>query len=148
MGVGAKLVFPDNITREQLTYGLDLSKRYLGGGITEIIDPFREAIKAESPDIIVCDFVSAFGSHSADELGIPCVMHVPGPLDVCSFVSRVKYPGNSRLMSCCGMFCLRMDLLDAVSELNLDCLISRKNRDHFYAFHDRITICISFFGLD
>ena len=41
-----------------------------------------------------------------------------------------------------------MHFLDALSEMNLDCLISRKMRDHFYSFNDRITICISFFGLD
>ena len=88
MDVKAKLVFPDNITREQLTYGIDLSKKYLGGGIDSIIDPFREAIRAEAPDILVCDFVSGFGAHAADELGIPCVMHMPGSLDVFNFVAR------------------------------------------------------------
>ena len=71
-----------------------MSKRYLGGGIDDIIDPFREAIRAEAPDIIVCDFVSAFGAHAADELGIPCVMHMPGSLDVFNFVARQRYPGG------------------------------------------------------
>lgn len=35
-----------------------------------------------NPDIVICDFVSGFGAHAADELGIPVVIHAPSPLSL------------------------------------------------------------------
>ena len=32
------------------------------------------------PDIIVCDFFSRAGAFAADEMGIPCVINCPGPI--------------------------------------------------------------------
>ena len=54
----------------------------------ELIDDFRSAIAAERPDVIICDFVSGFGAHIADELGIPCIIEAPAPLSILQFVSR------------------------------------------------------------
>ena len=81
-GIKARLMFPDSITRDQLIQGKEMTRKYLGQGVCEIIDEFKPAIAAEKPDIIVCDFVSGFGAHVADELGIPCVIEAPAPLRI------------------------------------------------------------------
>lgn len=52
-----------------------------------------EEIKKIKPDIIVCDFVSRAGILAADEMGIPCVINIPGLLE---FVNNF---GMSRLIS-------------------------------------------------
>ena len=39
-------------------------------------------IKNLKPDIVVCDWFSRCGGYAADEMGIPCVIQVPGPLSL------------------------------------------------------------------
>ena len=65
-GVKARIVYPDDITRDQLIRGKDLTWKWLGQGVCEIIPEFVEAVKAEKPDVIVGDFFSGFAPHVAD----------------------------------------------------------------------------------
>jgi hypothetical protein len=60
-----------------------LERKYYGQGVTELIDVFKAEVEKVNPDLMICDFVSAFGTHSADELGIPCMIHAPAPFIVC-----------------------------------------------------------------
>ena len=148
-GLKCRLVFPDsNFTRDDLIQGKERTREYLGQGVCQVIDEFREAIRAEAPDLVITDFVSGFGTHAADELGIPCVIHAPAPLNILCAISREMYPSASRLHSCCGMFCLHMAIIDFFLEWNSSFWITKKYKDHFYGVAERIVICNSFFGLD
>ena len=125
-----------------------MQRQYLGQGVCELIDDFKPSIAAEKPDIIICDFVSGFGAHIADELGIPCVIEAPAPLSILQVISRSMLPGDGRVSSWCGLMCQRENMVDLASDINLDYLVSAKFRDHFVAGKERIIICSSFFGLD
>lgn len=40
----------------------------------EIIEEFKMGLSKVQPDLLICDFISAFGAHAADELQIPVVI--------------------------------------------------------------------------
>ena len=100
------------------------------------------------PDLLICDFVSAFGAHAADELGIPVIIHAPSPLSIANFISREWSPNDGNLWDCWGCLCQKMTLIDFFMEYQAVNWISRKYRDHFMSIKDRAVICISFLGLD
>ena len=37
-------------------------------------------IKEINPDIVVCDFFARVGIYAADEMGIPSIVNIPGPV--------------------------------------------------------------------
>ena len=96
-----------------------MQRQYLGQGVCELIDDFKPSIAAEKPDIIVCDFISGFGAHIADELGIPCVIEAPAPLSILQVIARQMLPGEGRISSCCGLMCLRENLIDFAADVNI-----------------------------
>ena len=58
----------------------------------EVIEEFKMGLSKVQPDLLICDFVSAFGAHAADELQIPVVIQAPSPLTIARIVTQEFAP--------------------------------------------------------
>lgn len=65
-----------------------------------------EAIQSLRPDVVLADFMSCAGTVSANELGIPVIINVPGPV---AFLEEYGFevPNMRKASNCCGLICFK-----------------------------------------
>jgi hypothetical protein len=108
----------------------------------------REAFIKLQPDIAVVDFLTPAGTFVADELGVPCVINLPGSLQIFSILSG-HLPHSENLSTCCGVMYLKQTFM----QFFLRKIIMKKDFDpivanNFESNLKRVVIINSFFGLD
>ena len=149
--LAAKLVFPDNVTRDEMINGWDEQQT---GKLTPImmdqrlVTPFSEALQAIEPDIVVCDFATGFGAEAADLLQIPIVVLVSCPWRLGSMLYDLKTDLPERGDMCCGCYCVRPTYMDATlwcyHRWNLGKALSRFYKSQI----SRKLISTTFFGFE
>ena len=81
----------------------------------KVISCHREALKATSPDLVVCDFISVFGLMAADQLNLPVVINCPLPLDFLINLIGMRCPTDpARTYNCFGCICICNKLDDFI----------------------------------
>ena len=66
-----------------------------------------DEVKELNPDIAVVDFMTFSGIKAVDDLKIPIVINLPGPINVLNFLLEAKLPSKNNTFSCCGFLCVR-----------------------------------------
>jgi hypothetical protein len=106
-------------------------------------------IKEINPDIVVHDFWCKPGAISADKLGIPSCVNIPGPNKILESFSFVEMPDMKKTRSCCGFICLRRDILQGL--MHFWFWIQRMDPGEYEynrSFSNRPVFVNSFFGLE
>lgn len=67
----------------------------------------KESMKLVAPDIVVSDFFSVPGVYAAQELDIPVVINVPGPVAMFVDYAMFTLPDMGKASNCCGLICMR-----------------------------------------
>lgn len=70
----------------------------------------KDAISKLKPDIIICDFFSPAGIFVADEMKIPVIINVPGPVTFFKEFGIFTLPDMAETSNCCGLICMKKSL--------------------------------------
>ena len=107
----------------------------------------REALLEIKADIAVVDWLSSVTCELADELGIPCILNFPLPLEAASnFIGNLTLTKN--MSSCCGVICLQQPALICVVNCVLRIARGEHLRVHRQKMLHRVILINSYFGWD
>ena len=111
--------------------------------------PFvRDTMMQIAPDIVVSDFISCPGIIIANELKIPVVINVPGPLRMFLEFGLFELPDMSQASNCCGLICMKKSVKNGCLQFLLPKLMKLSVPTFRQSQNSKIWMFNSYFGLD
>jgi hypothetical protein len=147
--IGATMhVTKDNIKPNQMLPG---DKEANPGAFTgmHLWCPFiKEELQNINPDIAVVDFFTIPATITCDELGIPLVLNVPGPVELFGLANNT-FPDHKNTVSCCGFLCIKQTWFQWLIAFIMGFEYSDPRwAAHYRKLSLRVVLINSFWGLD
>lgn len=89
------------------------------------------------------------GVYAADEMGIPVVINMPGPLPFLKNVFHLKMPDFKNARTCCGCICVKETAMRGFLRMVVPhAALEKREAEYINSFHRRSCLINSFWGLD
>jgi hypothetical protein len=117
-------------------------------GMEMWIPYIKKELQLIKPDIAVVDFFTIPATIVCDELEIPMVLNMPGPVEMYGLSNNI-FPANYNTFNCCGYICIKQTwfqwLINTVMTVEYS---SPRWKASFDKLPLRVVLINSFWGLD